>query len=169
MPRIYVGTYAKYNNGSIAGAWLVLEDYADRAEFLEACRALHSDESDPELMYQAFEGFPKTFYNESSAPSDAFWDWLKLDDDDRELLEVYQDNVDPDADIDMALEAFGGGFESEADWAETFLTDTGGLEGVPDHLRYYIDFEAYGRDARLSGDVTFVRHNGDLWAFHNNI
>ena len=27
-PRIYVGTYRKYNNGSIAGKWLELEDYA---------------------------------------------------------------------------------------------------------------------------------------------
>lgn len=59
MAKLYVGTYAKYNSGSIAGAWLDLEDYADRDSFLVAARELHKDESDPELMYQDFEGFPR--------------------------------------------------------------------------------------------------------------
>ena len=45
---IYVGTNAKYNNGSIAGAWLDLSDYADREDFLTAARAVHADEADPE-------------------------------------------------------------------------------------------------------------------------
>ena len=79
MPRIYVGTYAKYNAGSIAGQWLDLEDYADRNAFLEACHELHKDKQDPELMFQDFESFPREFYSESSAPPAALWDWLELD------------------------------------------------------------------------------------------
>ena len=35
MPRIYVGTYAKYNAGSIAGQWLDLEDYATATHSLK--------------------------------------------------------------------------------------------------------------------------------------
>jgi len=31
---VYVGTYAKYNQGSIAGAWLNLEDYSDKDTFI---------------------------------------------------------------------------------------------------------------------------------------
>lgn len=58
-PSIYCGTYAKYNSGSIAGRWLALEDYADADAFLAACRALHADESDPELMFQDFQCFPQ--------------------------------------------------------------------------------------------------------------
>ena len=27
---VYVGTYAKYNNGSLSGAWLNLSDYSDK-------------------------------------------------------------------------------------------------------------------------------------------
>lgn len=82
MSRIYVGTYAKYNSGSIQGAWLDLEDFDDKESFLEACKELHADESDPELMFQDFEGFPKSMYSESSIPY-ALWDWLELDEDDR--------------------------------------------------------------------------------------
>lgn len=166
--RIYVGTYAKYNAGSIKGAWLNLEDYADRDDFLEACAKLHADEDDPELMFQDFEGFPRGFYNESSAPPDELWDWLELDDDDRELLAVYQEHVDESGDIDRAREAFAGKADSEADWAAEWLEETGGLEGVPEHLRNYIDFESYARDARIGGDVIFARHGGDLWVFYNN-
>lgn len=38
-----------------------LWDYADHAEFIEACEELHKDESDPEFMFQDFEDFPKDF------------------------------------------------------------------------------------------------------------
>ena len=41
---VYVGTYNKYNNGSLFGKWLDLSDYPDKDEFLEACRELHEDE-----------------------------------------------------------------------------------------------------------------------------
>ena len=165
--RIYVGTYAKYNAGSIAGQWLDLDDYADRDDFLAACKELHKDETDPELMFQDFEGFPRALYSESYV-SNELWTWLALDETDRELLAVYQDNVDGSADIDAAREAYCGTYDSEADWAAQWLEDTGGLEDVPQHLRNYIDFKAYARDARLGGDMVFIRHNGDLWAFHNH-
>lgn len=39
--KVYVGTYAKYNNGSLFGAWLDLSDYSDKEEFYEACREPH--------------------------------------------------------------------------------------------------------------------------------
>ena len=39
--KVYVGTYVKYNNGSLSGAWLDLSDYSDKEEFYEACRELH--------------------------------------------------------------------------------------------------------------------------------
>jgi len=160
MARIYVGTYAKYNAGSIKGAWLDLEDYADRDAFLEACRELHRDEQDPEFMFQDFEGFPRSFYNESSAPPDELWDWLKLDEDEQELLAIYQDHIDSEGNIDTARDAFMGKYDSEEDWAANWLEDVGSLQEVPEHLRNYIDYKAYARDARLGGDVSFVRHDG---------
>lgn len=167
-PRIYVGTYAKYNAGSIKGAWLDLDDYADRDAFLEACKELHSDEADPEFMFQDFEGFPRSYYCESSITV-GLWDWLELDEDDRELLAVYHEAVDAAGDIDAARDAFmGKGYSTEADWAAEWLEETGSLTDVPKHLENYIDFEAYARDARLGGDVTFVRHDGNLWVFSNS-
>ena len=63
--RIYVGTYAKYNEGSIFGKWMDLSDYSDIAEFYDTCRKLHGDETDPELMFQDWENIPSALIGES--------------------------------------------------------------------------------------------------------
>lgn len=62
---IYVGTYGKYNAGSIFGKWLNLSDYADKEEFYIACRELHNDEADPEFMFQDYENIPDGLIGES--------------------------------------------------------------------------------------------------------
>lgn len=70
--EIYVGTYAKYNNGSIEGKWLHLADYASRADFMQACRELHKDEADPEFMFQDASGVPSWMWSESHI-SEEIW------------------------------------------------------------------------------------------------
>lgn len=51
--RVYVGTYAKYNSGSLFGKWLDLSDYSDK------------DEQEPEFMFQDYENIPETLISES--------------------------------------------------------------------------------------------------------
>ena len=60
-PRIYVGTWAKYNAGSLSGEWLALKDYDNYSELYEVMRAIHEDEIDPEPMIQDCEDFPEGF------------------------------------------------------------------------------------------------------------
>lgn len=167
MARVYVGTYAKYNNGSIKGQWLDLEALGDHDAFVAACKELHKDEHDPELMFQDYEGFPSSFYGESHIKP-GLWDWLALDESDRELLEAFQNAVESDADMERAREAFiGAGYDTEADWAAEYLEESGTLESIPENLRNYFDYAAYARDARLGGDVVFHRDsNSKLWVFH---
>jgi len=82
---------------------------------------------------------------------------------------VYEDRVcDSSATIEQAREAFSGKFDSEEDWAADYLEQTGQLNQIPEHLRNYFDYEAYARDFRISGDVSFVIHEGDLWVFWSN-
>lgn len=144
-PAVYVGTYGKYNEGSIKGKWLKLEDYASYDDFIEAAKELHKDEADPELMFQDYEGFPKRYYGESSLDKD-LWDWLALDEDDREMLEIYIDEVNDDkATIEQAKDAFIGKYNSESDWASEFIDDMGGLS--KDQLSTYLTISE--TDARL--------------------
>lgn len=58
QPRVYVGTYKKYNEGNLDGGWLTLTDYANYAAFCAACRKLHKNERDPELMIQDCDNMP---------------------------------------------------------------------------------------------------------------
>jgi len=165
-PKLYVGTFAKYTNGSIKGAWLELEGH-DKESFLEACRELHSDESDPELMFQDFEGFPREFYSESSV-SEALFEFANLDDNDKELLEAYADafsfGVDlEECTIEKAQEALAGKADTEADFAEEHVRESGALpEDTPTWLEACIDWQAVW-DSALRFD--FVR-SGDFF-FHN--
>lgn len=57
-PQVYVGTYAKYNNGNLDGGWLTLTDYTSYEDFCKACRKLHSTERDAEFMIQDCEDMP---------------------------------------------------------------------------------------------------------------
>lgn len=61
MAKCYVGTYGKYNDGSLAGAWLDLSNYETYQDFLKACRELHKNERDPEFMIQDWESLPDGF------------------------------------------------------------------------------------------------------------
>ncbi len=56
--RIYVGTYAKYSNGSLQGEWVELSDFYDLDDFMERCAEIHEDEEEPEYMFQAWEEIP---------------------------------------------------------------------------------------------------------------
>ena len=69
---IYVGTYAKYNNGSNAGEWLKLSDYSSVDEFWDACKELHKDETDPEYMFQDWENIPDSLISESKLSDDIY-------------------------------------------------------------------------------------------------
>ena len=52
-PQAYVGTYGKYNNGDLNGAWIDLIKCGTYDNFLKECYKLHEDEGDnTELMIQ---------------------------------------------------------------------------------------------------------------------
>jgi antirestriction protein len=165
MARIYVGTYAKYNSGSIAGAWLDLEDYSDKEEFLAACAELHKDESDPELMFQDHEDIPAGMVSESHIAAEV-WDWLELDEDDRELLAAYRDCMSrDDADIDDAREAFQGIHDTERDFAQQLAEDIGAIQENASWPYSCIDWDQATRELMM--DYSSTRHNGKLYIFRD--
>lgn len=157
---IYVGTYRKYNDGSLFGMWLDLENFTDAEEFFEVCRALHADEEDPEFMFQDYQGFPSSMYYESMCEDEVqdILDYVALDDDDKELLEEYQDAYDESADIhdiDKIKERYCGTWDSMEDYAEEFMNE---CYDIPDYLTNYIDYSAFARDLEMDG--CYISSNG---------
>jgi antirestriction protein len=153
MAEIYVGTYAKYNAGNLEGVWLDLEEFDSYEEFMEAARAIHDDELDPELMFQDHSDIPHSMVCESHVDPEV---WQMLDEIDYEAACAY-------------VECFGswsregfqdrylGEFDSAQDYVREFLDNTGMLDSLPDWAQGYFDFEAYARDLQLGGEIT--RHN----------
>jgi len=143
-PAVYVGTYGKYTGGSIDGAWVSLNKYPTKDEFYEYIKELHKDEEDPEFMFQDYQNFPEKYYSESGL-DDGIWDWLALDEDDREMLEAYIEATGDDkVSIDDAKDKFQGKYDSKEDWAQEFIDQSGGLG---DSAHYYLSISDL--DARL--------------------
>ena len=156
-PRLYVGTYQKYNGGSIRGAWLALEDYPDSDSFWEACRDLHSDELDPELMFQDFEGFPRNLYCESGLEMiSKLYELISLDEREREIYFEYCDAVGCDyATIEEAQDKFAFEIESSHDYEgiAEYYVENGCME-IPEHLLNYFNYEQYGKDCALDLSIS---------------
>jgi antirestriction protein len=149
--RLYVGTYAKYNNGSIAGEWVDLDMYSTEDEFNDYITELHSDESDPEFMFQDQEGIPASFFSESGLDR-RIWDYLNLDENEREIVEAFLDCFgDCAGDVFQAAEdAYYGNYGDDIAFAECLLDSTGDLSEIHQHLQYYFDYEAYARDLMIN-------------------
>lgn len=151
--QVYVGTYSKYNNGYLSGAWLQLEDYISKDDFLEACERIHSDEKDPEFMFQDWENIPDYFISESGIDAE-FWEFLEHQGD-YEAKCAYIDAFN-EWDGDNFDDRYRGEYESDVEFAEEFAEETCMLEGVPENLRCYFDYEAFARDLMMD----FTEFNG---------
>lgn len=157
---VYVGTYAKYNQGNIAGAWLQLEEYSDKETFLSACEELHADEESPELMFQDWENIPEGMISECHIDQEVF-SWLDLAEEERELVALYRSNVDPCGSIDEARDAYCGQADTRESYAEEMFAD---CYNVPKELERYINWGLVARDLEFDG-YTFASSNGGYVVF----
>lgn len=155
-PCVYVGTYHKYNCGSLDGMWVDLTTFDSYEDFIEFCKRLHCDESDPEFMAQEYAEFPYKYYTEgfmSKKEFDSIIEWHNLDEDDRSKCEEYWDEVCEDTSIEDILGSFcyEGSIE---DYAEVVCEECGDLANLPDWLRYCIDWKLAGRTIQEDYHVT---------------
>ena len=160
--QIYVGTYYKHNSGDISGEWLQLSDYSDITEFYEACKALHSDESDPEYMFQDYENIPNDLISESWISS-KFWEIAEAleEIEDPEAFQIFIDNFsfdmenDPIDDlIEKFNESFSGDFSNSSnpqiDFAYQLIDECYNIDEMMRGLLSYFDYESFTRDLFMS-------------------
>lgn len=157
MSKVYVGTYAKYNSGSLFGEWVDLTQFNNEDDFQEYINELHKDEADPEFMFQDFEDFPREFYSESGIDSDVF-EWLQLDDNQKEIYSAFVEcfGAQKVFDYDEVESAYHGQFNSDLDFAYDFIDSTGMLHGVPESIQNYFDYDKFSRDLTFD----YVENNG---------
>ena len=152
QPAVYCGTYGKYNEGSLFGAWLDLRMFDSYDEFIEVCQQLHADEEDPEFMFQDYQCFPEYWYSECELNEEVF-DKIKafilLDDDRKKAFEAYVSATDNDS-IEDFEERYEGEYDSEEDFATHIVNELYDLEYMMGNLSYYFDYKAYARDLFIS-------------------
>ena len=147
---MYVGTYRKYNEGSLFGAWIDLAKCSDYDEFIDVCKILHQDEEDPEFMYQDFEGFPEMWYYESCMDEATFDKIVAYADmDNKDAFEAFV-NATGEDDMEMFKERYVGKYESKEDFAYEIVNECFNLDehGV---IGQYFDYKAYAYDLFLEG------------------
>lgn len=140
---VYVGTYGKYIVGNLKGAWLKLNDYKDYEDFRKACNELHSDEEDPELMYQDFN------YIDDNFPLSDWWE-LKEAIEDSDIEDAccaymsYEGEWTEEACM-RAQDCYMGDFDDDEEFARFIAIECGSLN-IPEEIECYFDWDAYARD-----------------------
>lgn len=174
-PRIYVACLSSYNAGILHGAWIDADQDAEaiHAE-IRAMLAKSTEAPAEEWAIHDYEGFHGVKLGEYESIEDvaALGDFLREHEDagaayvNNEDVRAFLSRTHPCRDFE---EAYRGRFDDMAHYAEEMLEQTGGLDEVPDNLRSYFDFEAFGRDMELGGDVWTTRADaGGIHVFDNN-
>jgi antirestriction protein len=157
--QIYVGTYSKYNNGSIFGAWIKLEDFSSMEELSSAMRKLHKDEDDPEFMFQDYEcsgimenlglisecHIAENIYEIMEAIENSSYS--------EDVIEAYvsclgNSSADIHTIIEKVEECYSGEYSNDIDFTEDLLDSTGEVSNdLPNYI--YIDWERTARDIMM--------------------
>lgn len=153
-PRIYAACLAAYNNGQLHGRWIEAttpDEIMGEVRAMLAASPIPSAEEWAIHDYEGFEGASLSEY-ESFETVCALAEFIT----ERGRLgaKLYRHFGDDLEQARAAFDDYAGEFQSLADFAEGMIRETGA--GVPDHLQYYIDWQAMGRDMELNGDVFTV-------------
>jgi antirestriction protein len=156
--KAYVSTYAKYNSGSLVGQWVDLTDFSNYSDFIDYCNNLHSDESDPELMFQDFEG-PKGLYSESDLSE--VYDYLDALDRSGIDAEAFEAGYELDIVLESIADAYYGQYNNHEDFAYDYAEQTG---LIPEHVwpLNCIDWHQAARELMYD----FTENNG--YYFYSN-
>ena len=152
QPAVYCGTYHKYNNGSLFGAWLDMRMFDSYDEFIEVCHKLHADEEEPELMFQDYQCFPEQWYSESGMDEDTLdkiKEYCGMSEDVQRAFRAYISCMGDDS-ISGFEENYEGEYDSEEDFAEYIVNECYDLERMMGSLSGYFNYRQYARDLFMS-------------------
>lgn len=159
MLKIYVTNLSKYNEGALVGEWVNL-----LCEGLEEVLDKISNSGKDELFISDYEtdinGLKVAEYEDSLQLNEIAEEIEEMREDEliafQAYLEQYANNME------QALEEVRQGnyriyynCDNMEDVAYQVVNDCGLLDGVPEEVKIYFDYEAYGRD--LDINRTFIQ------------
>lgn len=149
--KIYVADLAAYNAGTLHGVWInATDDPDDIQEQVNAMLAASPQDDAEEYAIHDYEGFDGYTLSEYEGLESAHEIACFIDDYPDIGGHLLSEVGDLDEARKMAEENYCGCYASLADYAQELTEET---TTIPDHLAYYINYEAMGRDMELNGDV----------------
>lgn len=159
MLKIYVTNLSKYNEGALVGEWVNLP-----CEGLEEVLDKISNNGKDELFISDYEtdisGLKVAEYKDILQLNEIAEEIDNFDDEEVIIFQAYLDQYAND--IEQALEEVRQGnytiyenCDNMSDVAYQVVNESGLLDGVPETLKGYFDYEAYGRDIDING--TFIQ------------
>jgi len=173
-PAIWVGSLHAYSCGRLHGRWIKL-DGMDIDELWEQVNEIVRTGGNPggDWAIMDYDGFGSLATSLGENPN--LENLLKLaelfNEHGPELVQAAADVVsveDAETLAEVIQDRYIGEYDSLEDLAEQLMEDSGDLEQIPERLRYYFDYKAYGRDLELNGDVNTTRIDGTLYCFWGN-
>lgn len=156
---VYVGTWHKYNDGSIFGMWVDVDTFEDAHEFFKFCYAVHADEQDPELMFQDVQNIPEHFTDirTDSFFANSFYDFIeKYDEDEQKIITEYWEEVYSEEEPQEIIDKFFGygSIEEQANeelqmWLSCIQEDK-----VKDFFENHFDVESLEEEMRRETNET---------------
>ena len=159
QPRIYIADLAAYNNGILHGAWVdATQELDDIQDQINAILKASPIENAEEYAIHDYEGFESVGVSEYQGISEVQEIALFLEEYGAlgaELFNHYSNLEEAQKAID---EAYYGCYGSAADYVQQLTEET---NNVPEHLKYYIDYERMAEDWRMSGDIFTIETSSD--------
>ena len=175
MFRVFITNLGKYNEGKLIGKWLDLP-----CEDIESELASIGVSDDPDENGNYYEEYFITDFENDYNYKVGEYDSLdnlneiaeeleNLDDYDREVVNAFIENG---SNIEEALDGLRDGdymvFSNCSDMTDVayqYIEETGLLNDIPEGLRNYFDYEAYGRDMSFEGTFIFTDNGNCIELF----
>ncbi len=162
MLKIFISNLKEYNNGKIIGEWVSLP-----CEGLEEVLHKISNNGNDELFISDYEtdisNLKISEYDDILQLNEIAEEIDNLSDDEVIALQAYLEQYN---DIEQALEEVRQGnytiyydCDDMSDVAYQVVNESGLLDGVPETIKGYFDYEAYGRDIDIEGTFIQVDNN----------
>ncbi|SCI72942.1 Antirestriction protein [uncultured Clostridium sp.] len=159
MLKIYVTNLSKYNEGALVGEWVNLP-----CEGLEEVLDKISNNGKDELFISDYEtdisGLKVAEYKDILQLNEIAEEIDNFDDEEVIIFQAYLDQYAND--IEQALEEVRQGnytiyenCDNMEDVAYQAVNESGLLDGVPEQVKMYFDYEAYDRDMDINR--TFIQ------------
>jgi antirestriction protein len=174
-PRVYVASLADYVAGRLHGRWIDVDQPANAIRDEIAQMLAESKEPIAEEWaihdYENFEGLSLSEFEDIDKVAEVAF----LITEHGPVFASLVSYLGGTSSIDEARrymeDGYRGAFDSLEDYAQELIEECyrDVLKGLPDFIRYHIDFDGIAHDMELSGDVFTLKYNGKTHVFDAHI